>query len=82
MVHSHTLIINTTPLGMFPKLDDCPLIPYNAISPDHICFDLIYNPEETLFLKKGKERGGRIQNGLRMLEIQAEESWQIWQQNN
>ena len=78
MVHSHTLIINTTPLGMFPKLDDCPLIPYNAISPDHICFDLIYNPEETLFLKKAKGHGAIVKNGLEMLTLQAEKSWDIW----
>ncbi len=75
---SHTLIINTTPLGMFPHIHDCPAIPYDSITNQHILFDLIYNPAETLFLQKGKERGATIKNGAEMLMVQAEESWKIW----
>jgi shikimate dehydrogenase len=73
-----TIIINTSPLGMFPKTDEAPPIPYNFITPHHLLFDLIYNPEQTLFLKKGKERGAKIANGSEMLILQAEESWKIW----
>ena len=72
------LIINTTPLGMFPDVNKCPDIPYKAIDHSHFLFDLVYNPEETLFLRKGKERGAKIKNGLEMLYLQAEKSWEIW----
>jgi len=78
LVSSSHLIINTTPLGMFPETDKKPEIPYHALTPDHILYDLIYNPAETLFLKEGKKRGCRIINGLEMLKLQAEKSWQIW----
>ena len=73
------LIINTTPSGMFPNVDACPEIPYEFLEKDHILYDLVYNPEETLFLKKGREKGAVTKNGLEMLQIQAEESWKIWQ---
>jgi shikimate dehydrogenase len=73
-----TLIINTTPLGMFPDVNNCPDIPYEFLSPAHYLFDLVYNPAETLFLKKGAERGAITKNGSDMLIIQAEESWKIW----
>ncbi|RED47957.1 shikimate dehydrogenase family protein [Seonamhaeicola aphaedonensis] len=72
------IIINCTPLGTFPNIDDCPHIPYDSITDKHILFDLIYNPEETKFLKKGKEKGAVIINGLKMLELQAEKAWSIW----
>jgi shikimate dehydrogenase len=72
------LIINTTPLGMYPNVDDCPAIPYDAITDEHLLFDLIYNPEETLFLKKARERGAVTKNGYEMLILQAERSWEIW----
>ncbi|MCB9000048.1 MAG: shikimate dehydrogenase [Bacteroidales bacterium] len=72
------LIVNTTPLGTFPDTDQCPDIPYHLLHPDHILFDLIYNPSLSLFLKKGKERGATISNGLKMLEYQALKSWEIW----
>lgn len=72
------LIINTTPLGMQPHITEAPPIPYEAIGKDHCLFDLIYNPAETLFLRKGLVQGARIKNGLDMLIIQAEESWKIW----
>ncbi len=74
----YKLIVNTTPLGMFPKTDSCPDIPYSSLSSEHLLFDLIYNPEETLFLKKGNEQGAQIKNGLEMLHLQAEEAWRIW----
>lgn len=80
IVSKHSLIINTTPLGMYPKTGECPALPYEAITPQHYLFDLIYNPEVTLFLQKGKERGAIIKNGGDMLTIQAEESWRIWNQ--
>ena len=72
------IIVNTTPLGMFPKTEECPPIPYDGITDKHILFDLIYNPEETLFLSKGKTKGAKIINGLEMLHQQAEKAWQIW----
>ncbi len=74
----YKLIVNTTPLGMYPKMDEAPDLPYAFLTPEHILFDLIYNPEETLFLKKGREQGAVTKNGLEMLKIQAEESWKIW----
>ncbi|HEV8284240.1 MAG TPA: shikimate dehydrogenase [Chitinophagaceae bacterium] len=73
-----TLIINTTPLGMFPKITEAPPLPYDLVTKKHLLFDLIYNPEKTLFLKKGEEQGAVIQNGYEMLIYQAEESWKIW----
>ncbi len=79
VIRGSHLIINTTPVGMFPDTDRSPEIPYELLTSDHILFDLIYNPEETLFLKKGREQGARVKNGLEMLKIQAEESWKIWQ---
>lgn len=73
------LIVNTTPLGMYPNIDISPNIPYQWITEKHVVFDLIYNPEETLFLKKAKEQGAKISNGLKMLYLQAEGAWAIWQ---
>lgn len=79
IIESHQLIINTTPLGTKNSSEsDCPNIPYKFISDNHLLFDLIYNPNETVFLKKGKEKGANIKNGLEMLELQAEKSWEIW----
>jgi shikimate dehydrogenase len=78
ILHEHTLIINTTPLGMFPKVDECPPLLYEAVSRRHYLFDLVYNPAKTLFLQKGEERGAATENGHEMLIIQAEESWRIW----
>ncbi len=80
LVGEYKLIINTTPLGMFPNVMSCPELPYDAITSEHFLFDLIYNPEETLFLCKGKACHATIKNGLEMLIIQAEESWKIWKQ--
>ena len=78
IILNHTIIINCTPVGTFPNVDSAPEIPYNFITNNHLVYDLIYNPAETLFLKKCKEEGAVIKNGLEMLEIQAEESWKIW----
>jgi shikimate dehydrogenase len=78
IVANTTVIINTTPLGTYPNVDECPPIPYQFISDRHYLFDLVYNPSKTLFLKKGEERGALIKNGYDMLEIQAEESWNVW----
>ena len=77
-IASHKLIVNCTPLGMSPKTDACPAIPYEAIGPDHLCFDLIYNPEVTLFLQKARQQGATIKNGLDMLIGQAVRAWDIW----
>jgi shikimate dehydrogenase len=77
-IDSHTLIINTTPLGMYPNVNDCPPIPFEFISSAHFLFDLVYNPEETLFMKKGAAQGARTKNGLEMLGLQAEKAWEIW----
>lgn len=78
IMQSHTVIINTTPLGMYPQTANAPAIPYQFISRQHYLFDLIYNPTKTEFLRRGEENGATIQNGLEMLEIQAIESWKIW----
>lgn len=75
---THTLIINTTPLGMYPDVLSFPPIPYQALSSRHYLFDLVYNPGKTMFLQKGEEQGAVIKNGHDMLVIQAEESWKIW----
>ncbi len=72
------LIINATPLGMFPNVDQCPDIPYDYIDKKSIVYDVVYNPEETLFLKKGREKGAITKNGLEMLYRQADEAWKIW----
>ena len=78
LLKEHTIIINTTPLGTFPETSLAPVIPYQFISKQHLVYDLVYNPEETLFLKKCRKNGAEIKNGLQMLEIQAEEAWKIW----
>ncbi len=73
-----TVIINTTPAGMFPNTATCPKIPYELVTPQHYFFDLVYNPPKTLFLEKAGLMGAVIKNGQDMLIIQAEESWRIW----
>jgi shikimate dehydrogenase len=81
LLAEYSLIINCSPVGTFPHIDSCPNIPYEGITEKHLLYDLIYNPEETLFLKKGKERGATIKNGYEMLLLQAEKNWEIWQSN-
>ncbi|HEY4060259.1 MAG TPA: shikimate dehydrogenase [Puia sp.] len=78
LLATHTLIVNTTPLGMHPHVDECPPLPYGALTSRHYLFDLIYNPVRTLFLQKGEEAGAVVENGYEMLILQAEESWRIW----
>jgi shikimate dehydrogenase len=77
-IAGHKLIINTTPLGTYPNTEACPPIPYDGIGPEHYLFDLVYNPAKSKFLLEGALRGANIKNGADMLEIQAEESWRIW----
>jgi shikimate dehydrogenase len=81
LVETSQLIINTTPVGMYPKMDEVVRIPYEFINESHYLIDLIYNPLESNFLKLGKERGAKTMNGLNMLHYQADASWDIWQQS-
>ncbi len=78
IIKEHTIIINTTPKGMYPDIDEYPLIPYENITSAHYLYDLVYNPIKSRFLKKGEERGAVIKNGADMLLLQAEENWKIW----
>ena len=74
----HTVIVNCTPLGMFPDIDSCPAIPFEQITARHLLFDCVYNPEQTLFLRKGAAQGAQTKNGLEMLFGQAKAAWAIW----
>lgn len=78
IIKNHPLIVNTTPLGMWPKIDEAPPIPYESLTPAHICYDLVYNPEETAFMKKAHANGAKVKNGLEMLHLQALAAWEIW----
>lgn len=78
VIQSHTIIVNTSPVGMYPYPDNCPDIPYEYLTTEHIAYDLIYNPEQTLFLKKAEERGAVTKNGIEMLFLQAKGAWEIW----
>lgn len=78
LISNCQLIINATPLGMFPDTENAPDIPYGSLTHDCILYDLVYNPEKSLFLRLGQEKGCRIKNGLEMLHIQAERAWEIW----
>ena len=78
IIKDFTVIVNATPLGMYPNTDTCPIIPYPHLTSDHLLYDLIYNPDETLFMKKGKSSGAVVKNGLEMLLLQAFISWEIW----
>ena len=78
IINHSTLIINSTPIGMYPNVEASPSIPYQFITDKHLLYDLIYNPEETKFLKEGKQGAAQTKNGLEMLHLQAERSWQIW----
>lgn len=78
VINDHLLIINTTPLGMYPKVDSCPAIPYELLTDRHLAFDMVYNPEKPLFLAKAEASGAAIKNGYEMLVLQAEENWRIW----
>ena len=76
----YNIIVNATPIGMAPNVDDFPEIPYHLLNEKHLLFDMIYNPEETMFLQKGKAAGAQTKNGYEMLLIQAEANWEIWNQ--
>ena len=78
IMESHRVIVNCTPLGMYPHVDECPDIPYHLLTPGHLCYDLLYNPDVTLFMKKASEHGAETKNGLEMLLLQAFASWNIW----
>lgn len=82
IINTHKLIVNASPVGTFPQFEQCPAIPYEALSPNHLLYDLVYNPTETLFLRKGKAMGATTHNGKEMLELQAEAAWKIWQQQD
>jgi shikimate dehydrogenase len=78
MMSAFKLIINTTPLGLYPNINEAPALPYHLFTDKHLAYDLIYNPEQTLFLKQAKEKGAVTINGLSMLHLQAQKSWEIW----
>ena len=78
VMHDYKVIVNCTPLGMYPKVDACPDIPYQYLTPDHLLYDLVYNPLETLFMKRGAAQGAVVKNGLEMLHLQAEAAWVDW----
>ena len=82
LFNQNLLIINSTPLGTYPTIEEFPDIPYKYLDSKHILYDLVYNPIETAFMKKGKEKGARVINGLKMLEYQAEKSWELWHEFN
>ncbi len=77
-INNYKIIINCSPVGTYPEVNSCPDIPYDGITNQHILYDLIYNPEQTKFLRLGKIQGAQISNGLKMLELQAEKAWKIW----
>ncbi|GAO28690.1 shikimate 5-dehydrogenase I alpha [Geofilum rubicundum JCM 15548] len=78
IISEYKLIINTSPVGMYPHVEECPPLSYDAISKKHLIFDLIYNPDRTLLMKKAAENGAVVKNGLEMLHLQAEKAWTIW----
>ncbi len=80
IIKDHLLLINTTPLGTYPKIETCPNIPYQFLTEEHMLFDLVYNPSQTEFLKRGLNKGAKIRNGDQMLVLQAERAYEIWEQ--
>ena len=80
VIQEYNVIVNCTPVGMYPHVDECPELPYEAMDSHTLLYDLIYNPDETLFMKKGKEHGATVKNGLEMLLLQAFASWDFWHQ--
>ncbi|MCM1521122.1 MAG: shikimate dehydrogenase [Muribaculaceae bacterium] len=72
------VIVNTTPLGMYPNVEECPDIPYGLITPEHLCYDVLYNPDMTEFMRRAKEQGAEVKNGLEMLLLQAFAAWKVW----
>ena len=78
MIKEYNVIVNCTPVGMYPHSEECPELPYEAMDNHTILYDLIYNPDQTLFMRKGAERGANVTNGLEMLLLQAFASWEFW----
>lgn len=78
VMDEYKVIVNTTPLGMYPHVDECPNIPYHLLTSEHLCYDLLYNPDVTLFMKRAEEQGAAVKNGLEMLLLQAFAAWNIW----
>ena len=78
MMKAHPLVVNTTPLGMHPKVEEAPAIPYAWLTSAHVLYDLVYNPLETRFMQLGKVQGAVVKNGLEMLHLQAEAAWEAW----
>ncbi len=78
ILEEYKIIVNCTPVGMYPKVDECPDIPYQHLTSEHLLYDLLYNPNTTLFMKKGEEQGAVTKNGLEMLLLQAFAAWEIW----
>lgn len=81
VVKEYNVIVNCTPVGMFPRTNDCPPLPYDALDARNLLYDLVYNPDETLFMKQGAARGAQVKNGLEMLLLQAFAAWEIWNGN-
>lgn len=78
LLKEYEVIVNCSPVGMFPHVDECPTLPYEAMNENHLLYDLVYNPLETLFMKKGAAQGATVKNGLEMLHLQAIASWEFW----
>ena len=78
VMQEYTVIVNCSPVGMFPKVDEAPAIPYELLTPQHLLFDCVYNPEDTLFMQRGRQHGAVVKNGLEMLHLQAVASWDFW----
>ncbi|MBQ1774625.1 MAG: shikimate dehydrogenase [Prevotella sp.] len=81
VVHEYNVIVNCTPVGMYPRTVECPNLPYEALDSRNLLYDLLYNPDETLFMYKGRKQGATVKNGLEMLLLQAFASWEIWNEN-
>lgn len=81
LMGTYQVIVNCSPVGMFPRIEEAPCLPYTALTPDHLLYDLVYNPEETLFMKLGAQQGATVKNGLEMLRLQALASWEIWNES-
>ena len=77
-IEEYNVLVNCTPLGLYPNVDLCPTLPYNAMNSRTLFYDLLYNPDETLFMRKGREQGATVKNGLEMLLLQAFASWEFW----
>ena len=78
ILEAHKVIVNCTPVGMFPRVAEAPDIPYHLLTPEHLLYDLVYNPDETRFMALGKAQGAQVKNGLEMLHLQAEAAWEMW----